>query len=329
MFGPGSRYQIDATIGDVYLVSEVNRNWIIGRPVIYLVMDVFSRMVVGMYVGLEGPSWAGAMMALTNVVADKKEYCPEYDIEINERDWPCCHLPEISLADKGEFEGYNVERLVRAFNLHVENAASYRADWKGIVEKQFDLIQKKVKPLRVVSALDACKKFGYYLHANKELMHQLAFEFLVEGKTYYLPQNEFVRAVFAINKSMSNAMIRPNGLELLVNRVELNDNTASIDLVNEIPNGIARDKDFIRYFVWLYFNIDLKKYFESIYTNLYEKLSNQQELKLEVNLPAPPDVFIRFRGIEKDNNYLILEWLGTDMAETLFTDIEVKHLKSK
>lgn len=147
VFGPGSRYQIDATVADVYLVSEVNRNWIIGRPVVYLVMDVFSRMAVGMYVGLEGPSWAGAMMALTNVVANKKAYCAEYDIEINEDDWPSQHLPEILLADKGEFEGYNIERLVRAFNLHVENAASYRADWKGIVEKQFDLIQKKVKPL--------------------------------------------------------------------------------------------------------------------------------------------------------------------------------------
>ncbi|MBB4825596.1 hypothetical protein HNO89_002832 [Sporosarcina luteola] len=147
VFGPGSRYQIDATVADVYLVSEVNRNWIIGRPVIYIIMDVFSRMVVGMYVGLEGPSWAGAMMAITNVVADKKKYCAHYDIEINEEDWPTSHLPEILLADKGEFEGYNVERLVKAFNLHVENAASYRADWKGIVEKQFDLIQKKVKPL--------------------------------------------------------------------------------------------------------------------------------------------------------------------------------------
>lgn len=147
VFGPGSRYQIDATIADVYLVSEVNRNWIIGRPVVYLVMDVFSRMAVGMYVGLEGPSWTGAMMALTNVVTDKKAYCAEYEIEINEDDWPSHHLPEILLADKGEFEGYNVERLVKAFNLHVENAASYRADWKGIVEKQFDLIQKKVKPL--------------------------------------------------------------------------------------------------------------------------------------------------------------------------------------
>ncbi|WP_342574414.1 DNA-binding protein [Solibacillus sp. FSL K6-1781] len=147
VFGPGSRYQIDATSADVYLVSEVNRNWIIGRPILYLVMDVFSRMVVGMHIGLEGPSWKGASMALTNVITDKKQYCAQYDIEINEEDWPTRQLPEILLADKGEFEGYNVERLIKAFNLHVENAASYRADWKGIVEKQFDLVQRKVKPL--------------------------------------------------------------------------------------------------------------------------------------------------------------------------------------
>lgn len=61
--GPGSRYQIDATIADVYLVSKYNRNWVIGRPVVYLVIDVFSRMITGVYVGLEGPSWLGMMMA--------------------------------------------------------------------------------------------------------------------------------------------------------------------------------------------------------------------------------------------------------------------------
>ncbi|WP_164907503.1 hypothetical protein [Clostridium septicum] len=45
--GPGSLYQIDATVADVYLVSEFNRNWIIGRPVLYMVLDSFSRMIVG------------------------------------------------------------------------------------------------------------------------------------------------------------------------------------------------------------------------------------------------------------------------------------------
>lgn len=53
MIGPGSVFQIDATVGDVYLVSRHNRKWIIGRPVIYVIIDVFSRMIAGIYVGLE------------------------------------------------------------------------------------------------------------------------------------------------------------------------------------------------------------------------------------------------------------------------------------
>ncbi len=42
--GPGGRYEIDATIADLYLVSEKDPEKIIGRPVVYLVKDVFSRM---------------------------------------------------------------------------------------------------------------------------------------------------------------------------------------------------------------------------------------------------------------------------------------------
>ncbi|MFF3102615.1 Mu transposase C-terminal domain-containing protein [Viridibacillus arvi] len=145
-FGPGSRFQIDATIADVYLVSEYNPDWIIGRPVFYNVIDVFSRLIVGIYVGLEGPSWLGAMMALANTVDNKVDFCKKYDIDITNDEWPSEHLPQLLLADRGEFEGYNAERLVNIFNLHVENAAPFRADWKGIVEKYFDIIQTTAKP---------------------------------------------------------------------------------------------------------------------------------------------------------------------------------------
>src|SRR5699024_5598709 len=61
--GPGTRFQIDATIADIYLVSSLDVNKVIGRPVIYAVLDVYSRILTGLYVGLEGPSWIGAMMA--------------------------------------------------------------------------------------------------------------------------------------------------------------------------------------------------------------------------------------------------------------------------
>lgn len=51
VIGPGSRYQIDATISDVYLVSRLDPSLIIGRPVVYVVIDVFSRLITGIYIG--------------------------------------------------------------------------------------------------------------------------------------------------------------------------------------------------------------------------------------------------------------------------------------
>lgn len=146
VWGPGARYQIDATIADVYLVSRIDRNKIIGRPVLYVVIDVFSRMIVGIYVGLEGPSWVGAMMALANTASDKLEFCKQNGREIDEGDWPCHHLPATLLGDRGEIEGRMIETLINNFNVTVESAAAYRADWKGIVEQRFRLIPSKFKP---------------------------------------------------------------------------------------------------------------------------------------------------------------------------------------
>ncbi|BBH15059.1 Mu transposase C-terminal domain-containing protein [Chromobacterium haemolyticum] len=143
--GPGSRFQIDATIADVYLLSRCNRSRIIGRPVLYVVIDVFSRMIVGIYVGLEGPSWVGAMMALANTAGDKVAFCQQFNIEIGEADWPCHFLPGILLGDRGEIESRYIESLINNFAVIVENTAPYRADWKGIVEQRFHLLPAKFK----------------------------------------------------------------------------------------------------------------------------------------------------------------------------------------
>ncbi|KEI94813.1 Mu transposase C-terminal domain-containing protein [Clostridium botulinum] len=143
--GPGTRFQIDATIADIYLVSSLNRNRIIGRPIVYAIIDVFSRLITGIYVGLEGPSWIGAMMALDNMITDKVEFCRKYNIEITEEQWPSKHLPEIIIADRGEFEGYSVENLINNLNVKIENTSPYRGDLKGIVERNFRAINTRIK----------------------------------------------------------------------------------------------------------------------------------------------------------------------------------------
>lgn len=143
--GPGTRFQIDATIADIYLVSSLDVNKVIGRPVVYAVLDVYSRIITGIYVGLEGPSWLGAMMTLDNMVGDKVEFCKKYGIEITPEQWPTHHLPEIIIADRGEFEGYSVENLINNLNIKIENTTAYRGDLKGIVERKFRTFNGKVK----------------------------------------------------------------------------------------------------------------------------------------------------------------------------------------
>jgi len=142
VMGPCAKYQIDATIGDIYLVSRFNRADIIGRPIIYFVIDVFSRMVAGMYVGLEGPSRNGSMMAIANACSDKVKYCADFGITITDEEWPCRHVPNTILADRGEMESISIDTVVNALNVRVENARAYRGDMKGIIEQYFNVMSK-------------------------------------------------------------------------------------------------------------------------------------------------------------------------------------------
>lgn len=147
VIAPCSTFQIDATIGDVYLVSRYDRNKIIGRPVVYMVVDVFSRMITGMCVTLEGPSWTGAMMALANAAQDKVKFCKEYGIEIKESEWCSKYLPETLVADRGEIESKTIDTLASALHVSIKNTPPFRADWKGIVEQNFRLINVNYKSM--------------------------------------------------------------------------------------------------------------------------------------------------------------------------------------
>lgn len=142
--GPGSVFQIDATLADVYLCSLLDPSWIVGRPILYVVTDVFSRLIVGLGVGFKGPSWEGACLALLTTVADKVALCRQYGLHITEDEWPSSHLCDTLLADRGEFMGYNADNLVNNLQVEVQNAPAFRPDLKGIVENQFNLINQRV-----------------------------------------------------------------------------------------------------------------------------------------------------------------------------------------
>ena len=146
VLGPGSRYEIDATIADIYLVDDEDRSKIIGRPTIYIVIDVFSRMIAGFYIGFDNPSYVVAMQAVANACIDKTNICTQLGIDVSLDEWPCIGLPDVILADRGEMMSHQVDALISGFNLRIESAPPRRGDAKGIVESCFHTLQAEFKP---------------------------------------------------------------------------------------------------------------------------------------------------------------------------------------
>lgn len=139
-------FEIDATVADIHLVSKYSRKPI-GRPVVYLAVDVVSRLITGVHVGLDTNADA-ALLCMRSMVENKVDLCKEYGIDIATEQWPSIGLPSVLLTDRGtEFVGKRVKELCRLFDMEITNLPAYRPDLKGCVEKAFDCIQRRYKTL--------------------------------------------------------------------------------------------------------------------------------------------------------------------------------------
>ena len=138
--GPCASSQIDATIADIFLVSRNDRTKIVGRPVMYFLMDSFTRIVLGLHITLESPSWRSATMCILNAMEDKQEFCARYGIRISPDEWPCHHIPRMLVGDRGEMESAAADLLVSQLGIRIENTPPYRGDLKGIIERHFHTV---------------------------------------------------------------------------------------------------------------------------------------------------------------------------------------------
>jgi putative transposase len=132
--GPGHTWAIDSTVGDIYLRSSLNRAWIIGRPIVYVVVDVWSTAVVGFYVCLTGPSWNTAKISIFNsavnpaLLGEIWGYQPV--ICLNPAPTLCFQL----MCDRGEYLSKAASQTAFKVKLNMAYAAPYRPDLKGLVE---------------------------------------------------------------------------------------------------------------------------------------------------------------------------------------------------
>jgi len=145
--GVGHVYEFDATVFDVLLVSSKNRAAIVGKPTVYLIIDRWSRLIVGWYVGFENASYVAAVHAILSIGEDKEALCKRLGIPYDEADWPAhLILPESFLADQGELVSKQARRIARGMRTMLSNVPGLRPDWKPLVECGFKMLPQIIAP---------------------------------------------------------------------------------------------------------------------------------------------------------------------------------------
>ena len=174
--GPGSQFEIDATVADAFVIAqclygqftdfshqeltetELNNitNMVVGRPIVYAVRDAYSRLVVGLHIGIEGPGWMDAMSAMESAMTNMRSLLTLYNIDKTdlvlpdelciEDVFPCSGIPEKLLGDNEVFDSKHLPEGLLELGVAVETAPVHRPDLKAIVERFFGLVQDIVKP---------------------------------------------------------------------------------------------------------------------------------------------------------------------------------------
>lgn len=155
--GPGHTYAIDSTIADILLRSSINRTWVAGRPIVYIMVDVWSTAIVGFYVCWTGPSWVMAKVALFTTCASRHLLSSLWGFD--DQLWldPIPTLPFEWLCDRGEYLSIAASQTALEAMFSLAYNPSRRPDLKGLVEV-LHRIAKDAQYAFVPGAINARRK---------------------------------------------------------------------------------------------------------------------------------------------------------------------------
>lgn len=139
VYGPGDIVEIDAVEADVSLVSEIDPNQSIGRPINYFMIDVFTKNIVAVSVSFDNNSVLGLTNLFLNLGDDKQKYCKRYGIELeNPMLWPSNFIPRRLRVDRGsDFKSKEFDRICNVLGIEKQIVPGGSGSLKGVVEQSF------------------------------------------------------------------------------------------------------------------------------------------------------------------------------------------------
>lgn len=144
VYGPMDLVEVDACEIDLSVVYGPDRDdngkyKCVGRPIMYAMVDVFTRAIVAVSATFDNNSFVGVSGVFVNLAIDKVKYAKEFGIEITDKSlWPSQCLPKRLRADRGpEFRGHELSRLCTTLNIQKELLPPGCGSLKGQVEQLY------------------------------------------------------------------------------------------------------------------------------------------------------------------------------------------------
>ena len=136
--------QMDHTQLDIILVDDIFRRPI-GRPWITLAIDVYSRMIAGLFVSFEPPGALAAGLCVAHAMLSKDKWLAERDINSS---WPIWgKMDRLHMDNAKEFRGRMLENACKEYGVHIEWRPVKRPNYGGHVERVLGTIAKKIHEL--------------------------------------------------------------------------------------------------------------------------------------------------------------------------------------
>ncbi|MFO7038607.1 DDE-type integrase/transposase/recombinase [Pseudomonas aeruginosa] len=161
-----SLWQIDHTQVDIELVDSVDRI-AIGRPWITMVIDLFSRMVVGWYVSFDPPGSLGTGLAITNAVLPKDDFLCRLGLKYS---WPCQGKPRVIHCDNAkEFQGSTLEAASLEHGFQLRFRKKRRPQYGAHIERFLGTLAEEIHAIEGTTFSNVGAKAEYDSAGNAVL----------------------------------------------------------------------------------------------------------------------------------------------------------------
>lgn len=150
--------QIDHTPADVILVDEYKRKPI-ARPWLTLAIDVYSRMVVGLYITFEKPSYMSVGMCMSNALCPKNDYLESLGVT---GEWPVWGKPAKLHADNAkEFRGVNLKRAAEEYDIDLQWRMVLQPHYGGHIERLMGTMATEIRKIPGKTFSNTQQRKGY------------------------------------------------------------------------------------------------------------------------------------------------------------------------